>query len=408
MASVRKRSSDQVVISQPNVNSDAAELMFDIAGLSQPCLRFETTREFVSFLPQTSEAALMGLLVPAMAAGKNIVVSGRVSETLVFNIEKNIIPLLLRTMPGLMGIDIVAPDKVETKLTGAPAVLTGLSNGIDSLCTCADFLLGDAPKSMRLTHFLFCNIGSHGAASREKSRALFEDRLAAVRSAAAGFQLPVIPVTSNLDAFYESHSFQQTHTYRNASAALALGSRAANYLYSSGISYAGIAVRPDAGDPAYIDPLLLPLIRTETLQCHPVGTGYTRVEKTDIVADLDVARHHLDVCAKTWPNCSICWKCARTLFTAELLGKADNLSQVLDRAKFSPRRDGYAAHILLTARHSSLSREIRELMQSSGFSVKPRHLAIAAVGFLPHRLFRAGVPKMHGLYRRITGFPPDH
>jgi hypothetical protein len=63
---------------------------------------------------------------------------------------------------------------------------------------------------------------------------------------------------------------------------------------------------------------------------------------------------------------------------------------------------------LLTARHSSLNREIRELMQSSGFSVGPRHLAIAALAFLPHRLFRAGVPKMHGLYRRITGFPPGH
>jgi hypothetical protein len=43
-------------------------------------------------------------------------------------------------------------------------------------------------------------------------------------------------------------------------------------------------------------------------------------------------------------NCSVCFKCARTLLTLELLGHLTSFNKVFDR-QYSRIREGYVAHV---------------------------------------------------------------
>ena len=66
-----------------------------------------------------------------MAAGEDMRLDGPVSEELLFRITNYVVPLLYLCIPGTQPIAIHAEDRRKISLKGEPAVLTGLSNGID-------------------------------------------------------------------------------------------------------------------------------------------------------------------------------------------------------------------------------------------------------------------------------------
>ena len=177
---------------------------------------------------------------------------------------------------------------------------------------------------MRITHLLFNDVGSHGPNADPVSASLFAQRTPSIAEVALGLGVPLIRVCSNTDFFYTT-LFAQTHTLRNASVALALQGRASGFLYGSGFPYESISVKPTK-DTAYFDPILLPLLSTESLVCTSAGAAYSRAEKTRLICDSKLAQQHLDVCVVSFPNCSGCWKCARTLLTLDVLGQVEAFS----------------------------------------------------------------------------------
>ena len=155
-------------------------------------------------------------------------------------------------------------------------------------------------------------------------------------------------MNSNLDAFYGRRlSFQQTHTLRNASVALLLQRGLSSWLYASTFPDQNAFVGP-APDLAYSDSVTLPLLSTETLHTALVGGCYSRVEKTQRIADVQDSFDSLDVCVSPYhdgipTNCSACFKCLRTLATLEIGGMLDRYARVFDRARYRRLRDGYLA-----------------------------------------------------------------
>jgi hypothetical protein len=242
-------------------------------------------------------------------------------------------------------------------------VLTGLSNGVDSLTTLLDYY--HDPRihpSQRITHLLFNDVGSQGRSVDRKAINLFEERYKETKKVANKIDLPVIRTTSNLDIFYDGISFQQTHTMRNASVALALQSSGGSFYYSSAYGYKKIGVRPYP-DMCVIDPILLPLLSSEMLECKSVGTGYTRVNKIKALRADKLAQDHLNVCVMEMRNCCICWKCARTLLTIELLGSLNEFSRVFDLDKYYRIRKLYMAHAWAVGKENVQCAEIIDLMK---------------------------------------------
>ncbi len=114
------------------------------------------------------------------------------------------------------------------------------------------------------------------------------------------------------------------------------------YYYSStGIDYAGFPGSADYYQDRdigiYCEPILLPLLSTESIALIPDGYQYTRTKKTQTIADYEPARRYLNVCTSPvegWRNCSICPKCCRTQMALKSIGKLDYFTQVFDIERY--------------------------------------------------------------------------
>ena len=349
-------------------------------------------------LDDTTDAAVVALLLPAMATGEDLRIDGMVSARLLENL-----PELQRVLKQIIPPLRVVQFHAEAVHYGQPrptaGVATGFSGGVDSFCTLADYFYDHPPGPGRITHLLFNNVGSHEAGGES----LFRRRYRRLLPVASRMGLPLLVVNSNLDAFYGRRlSFQQTHTLRNASVALLLQRGLSSWLYASGIPDQDAFVGP-APDLSYSDSVTLPLLSTETLHTASVGGCYSRVEKTQHIADVQDSFDSLDVCVSPYhdgipTNCSACFKCLRTLATLEIGGLLDRYARVFDRARYRRLRDGYLAglstsedpcakEVVRFAEQRQLALPVNSLWRSIRFQVLRRWNSVhdRLLGPLKHR-----------------------
>lgn len=400
----------EIVIMPPEIRDVGSEvqLHFAVDGLTERSLWFTVEREFAGFIANRLDAALVALLPAAMYLKKNIYLNGDVSEDLMFNVNRYVVPLSVAAMPGVGRVRATAANQVSASSRNVGhGVFSGLSCGIDSFATVHDYLLSDTvPNGLQITHFLFNEVGAHGNSRQQRTRELFEVRLEAIKTVAALLGRPLIRVNSNVDFFY-TNPFQQTHTFRNAAVAHALAGGARHFLYSSGLSYSSIHAEP-ATDTAEIDPILLPLLSTTGLTCHSAGAGYSRLEKTAIVSKIATAAGHLDVCTKGYPNCGSCFKCARTIFSLELLGQLDRFSGLFSIEAYRKAEAGYLAHVRSAEYSHPFLGELRRASEQSNRVLNTKdHLRIGLARILRRVIGRwrlAGSWRLHRAYGRLTNF----
>ncbi|HYD18082.1 MAG TPA: hypothetical protein VEF76_06365, partial [Patescibacteria group bacterium] len=238
---------------------------------------------------------------------------------------------------------------------------------------------GRVPEGFALTHFLFNNVGSHGQHSAEHDRALFNARSAPLRDCAAAMGIPSIAVDSNLDQFLGG-LFQVTHTLRNVTVALVMQHAFAKFMYSSGYPLGETRVGRD-DNMSRLDPVILPWLGTERLECIAAGGQHTRTEKTRRVLDVPQSRHYLDVCVTPsnapagYTNCGMCWKCIRTAVTIKIYGRLDEYGAVFPRANVELFENLYLIEAM--GGSSPYAREVRDLIRARGYPV-PRAVGVIA------------------------------
>ncbi len=316
-------------------------------------------------LSSDSDAALVAMLLPAMYAGEDIFVSGRVSHNLASIIAGPLQDILSIVMPQLSRVRVVFED-IAHEGRHAPGIATGFSGGIDSFCTLADYYDRPRAPELRVTHLLFNNLGSHGP-----GETLFWERYRRLLPAAQRLDLPFIAVNSNLHELYSSYeglNFLQTHTVRNVSAAMALQNGIGTYLYSSGYRYQDMGLRPTKSF-GYSDMVIIPMISTQQLLAVSVGGEYSRFEKTRKVAKNEIAAEFLDVCVthKGAKNCGRCGKCLRTLLTLDVSGALGEFSAVFDIESYREVRSRFIARCLRS--RDPYVVEILDAMPAHGFKV---------------------------------------
>mgnify|MGYP003577444638 FL=1 len=87
-----------------------------------------------------------------------------------------------------------------------------------------------------------------------------------------------------------------------------------------------------------------------------------------MVTEFEPSRRYLNVCvdpAFEGRNCSVCFKCRRTLMTLELLGKAEDYREVFDLEKFRATKNSYLARVL-RYKKGSFDAEIADLIRQKG------------------------------------------
>ncbi len=356
---------------EPRLSREGEEFVYratvTTAGRSSD-LWYRVPGEFGALVSRRSDAALVALILPAMAAGEDLEFEGTVSERLLVALSGPFQRLVCQLLPSLRPTKIDAHDVRAAAGERAPGVATGFSAGVDSYAVLVDYHFRSAPRRHKITHLLFNDVGSHG----DGGERLFRARLSRLLPVAANLGLPIVPVSSNLEAFYDRRlDFQRTHTVRNLSVAFLLQEGVGSFLYASTFSYADLFVGP-THDMACADPLILSLLSTETCEAVSVGSEYTRVEKTLRVAELPISHQTLDVCvhgAHLGPrtNCAACWKCLRTLLTLEIAGKLELYEPCFDLEVYrANRRRGCE---LLLSGADPLQREVLRFAVDRGFEL---------------------------------------
>ncbi|MEJ2053744.1 MAG: hypothetical protein P8X42_07470 [Calditrichaceae bacterium] len=381
-------------ISKPNIIEKENNLIYSVnvnddSGSRE--LWYSIDHKYKNLVSDSLDTALTALLIPAMRAGEDIYLQGKISERLYFNSSKSIQTILAAIIPNLKIISIF-PNDIQVGDQSAPGVATGFSGGIDSFNVLADHHYRKQPKGFQFTHLLYNNIGAHTRGGEK----LFKERYDRLRETAEEkIGLPFIAVNSNLATFYHKISFGKTHTLRNASVAFLLKKGIGRFMYASTYQYHDIFIG-SSKDLAYSDPVILPLLSTKTLDLISIGSESTRVEKTIKVAQIKDSYESLDVCidVKGKNNCSTCWKCKRTLSTMEIAGVIKRYNKIFNRALYRKVRRDYYAEIILGKDY--FLKEIKAFAKNEGFHFP----------FLTYVSVYTGIKHIRDFIKKIIKIPP--
>lgn len=385
------------------------QTLIDSGGTRQT-LWYEVDARYQPYLStETLDGFLVGLLLLAMKRGEDIEIEGMISERLYYNITNYYQHLISGFLPEFQVVGIKPQG-----LTGAPlpnhkgGVVAGFSAGIDSLCTVFEHLYWNPPPSYSLTHLLFNNVGAHIEGNPEAYQEICESHYRMAHMCAKELGLELVRVDSNLANILQM-SFVNSHTTRNISCALILQRLFGKFLYSSGKPYRDFAYAPiKTGVLGHVDPAANHLLSTETMESIATGLRWTRVEKTDLITQHDIATRFLNVCVrqeKDGRNCSLCWKCCQTLLTLELLGKMEKFNQVFDIIRFRRIRYIYLCSVF-ARRHDEYIRDIFEYARKNHF---PWPWGCRPIGWLLSLLPKPAIKRLLGGVRLlILFFPKEH
>jgi hypothetical protein len=313
------------------------------------------------------DSFLVGMLYPAMELGENILIKGKVSSKLLFNINNYIIPLICSFSNKVKKIKVEA-EEISYKNYAGTGVGTGFSGGVDSFSTVYDHYELEKDKKHKINSFLFLNVGSHGNGDEKEVYSKFMKRYDFLKKFPEEIGLEFIPVNSNLYKFHP-WGHQLTHTLTSVSGILILQKKYCKYYYASaGLSYIESFkffeewLEHDIG---IFDPILLSLLSTESLELVSDGIQYTRVEKVKNIINYEPVSRYLNVCVSgedTHENCSVCSKCCRTLMTLDSLGKIEEFSSLFDIKKYRKEAERrYLAEQVLNQDKNAYARDNVEL-----------------------------------------------
>ena len=355
---------EALITSPPRVarDGDRVRVTTDVSGRSP--LWFSVEERFADLLGDRADHVAISLLMPAMKEGRDLHVGGTLTDSLLHQCNGDLQRLLRLIHPDLREIRVTA-DASAPPPARAAGVAAGFSGGVDSFATLSEYFWADeVPTSLRITHLLNDNVGSHGHHGDELWRA----RRAPLEQAAGEFGLPFVTVDSNLDEHYPRIGFIESVTMRNAAVPHLLGAGIGHLHLASAIPFS--AVRIDtSGEIARFDPFLVPLLSTAAVTVSSANSGLTRVQKTLALIGRPEARY-LDVCTDDDPsrlrNCSACPKCMRAMLTLEMAGHLDEFCpQPFSLEPYLRRRDAFITSVLSS--DGPYPREIREYAKEIGW-----------------------------------------
>lgn len=351
---------------------------------------FATPKNYSEYLCKTHmDAFVVGLLYPAMQYGEDIIIEGCISKKLLFNINNYVIPLLMSYSDTAKKIKVSAENSTSEQFIGN-AVGTGFSGGVDSFCTIYDHYEEEVDTVRKINSFLFLNVGSHGQ-DQDESQSKFMKRYKYLSAFPREIGVEFIPLDSNLHQFHP-WGHQETHTLTSVSGVLAMQKHFSKYYYSSSgldykdiINFASQYKGVDVG--AFCDPILLPLLSTETTEFIFDGAAHTRTDKVLNIASYEPTFRFLNVCVSgddTHENCSKCSKCLRTLLALDLSGNLENYSNLFDIDKYKKLKPDYIYQQVAAKKNNAFAKANIDLAEKNQLKL-PSYFKSSSYVLLNHR-----------------------
>ena len=357
-----------------------SNIEYKVLDLNNKTMWFEVPIENKNmFNTQVYDPFFLVPLYLAMFFHTNLKICGKMSKKLYFNTINYIQKILCNFSNHLGKIEIEVDGFSTVSSDDSKLVGTGISCGIDSLSTIYDHFVIESDMEYRINSLFLFNCGTHGPFDSPKTSRVFEARYQLNKTAAEDLRLPIYVVNSNLHEFRNEtidKNFEKSTFFALYSCVLALQGSISKYYVSSaceyndiltyGLSYQNIDV---AG---FSESYLIPLIQTETLSLIIDGCQYKRSEKTERIADWQIAQKHLNVCVNTdnhAHNCSYCSKCIRTLMILDAMGKINKFEQVFDLDTYYKKKELNMMEITLKNGKDCFSTDIYNYANAHGMKM---------------------------------------
>lgn len=323
----------QMVIGAPCVikNETSAVLQSKITvGSVEKTVEFSVSHQYGDYLCyERADAFLIGLLNWAMRERCDIICEAPVTEELLSQINRELVPALVKYSGKLYAPRITARTE-NGELPCAGAVGTGCSLGVDSLHAIRS-LTSDEYPGLKLTHLLINNVGAY-TFHNKTNYGRYEFQVENARRFAKEFGYELIVTDSNFaEAFPQEHI--KTHLYSSLFGIYALRKLWKVYFYaSSGCDmeeYFNLSHNEEYDTSCY-EMFGFPCLSIPQLNVRMESAHLERFEKLRTLAEYEPSHRYLNVCTNTGRNCGRCPKCRRTLWALEALGVLDKYRDVFD------------------------------------------------------------------------------
>ena len=301
----------------------------------------ETDEKFIDGVQENYDGFLVLVLVVAMKKNEDIVIDGKVSFKLYYNIVNHIMPIIKIIHPDFEIIKIKVNGFTDEKFDTNYGVGCGLSCGVDSLCCIEDYYFKQC-KSYKLTHL------TNFFAGATTNRTVYENKLVNIGNYVDEIGLDFMQVNTN---FYKINNLehQYFHTLRNLSIPLFFQKLFNKYYYASSFSYVNSKIIPGSQSITSTEPILIPFLSTENIEIILHGAQYSRLRKTNIISHNKLAFKYLDVCVhpnyyetiQEKINCSKCFKCLRTCATLDYYNALYKFENVFDLEIYNKYKKEY-------------------------------------------------------------------
>ena len=288
---------------------------------------FETDEKFAESISCNPNAFLVACILPAMHHGeKRIVVDGSVCPELKENLV-DVMGWLRHWYEPNYNFPLIEAETVASQENSFSANKTGFffSGGIDSLA-----VLRANRLNYPLTHPGSFKYGLliHGQNIESDNRlSTFKKAFDDLSVLAKGTQIELIPVYTNIrDLEPSSEFFHISH----GSILAAIAHTFVNCFNTISVAATGDIptlplVKKSIIKPHGSHPLIDPYYGSRNMRIRYDGLSLSRLDKTRLIADWDVALDNIRVCGSNWPgkNCGHCEKCVRTMLSLLALGVLD-------------------------------------------------------------------------------------
>ncbi|KPL07093.1 hypothetical protein AMJ86_05920 [bacterium SM23_57] len=322
---------------------------------------YRVPEPYGAYFTTQNDAFLVPGIVCGMVLGEELEVRGNVSPKLAYHLEEYQHILNFRFPDLLQRVNVdyerLAPLAVKPKAVG-----TTFSGGVDSLFTLWNHLPQNQPDpDYQVTHGLFIK-GFDILHTAERNYRLLYDQYVLW---ADKIGLALIPIETNIVGItHKRLPLSYFHGPHILSCGISLGGLFQRFFMPSSWDYYCLRKKAYSSDP-----LVDPLLSTETLDIIHHGATHRRGEKIEMIADWELAQNILWVCQEHkfeiagW-NCSRCDKCFRTMIPIFVLGKLDkfktfakpiksNYEGLRWARKFSLRHDFFTEMFPFIKKHKS-------------------------------------------------------
>lgn len=281
---------------------------------------YEVDDDVASSLSESGNAWLVALLPLAVTLGEPLRLGNALVDPLLLANAAKLMEIWRSWYPSLSVVPIEANARDRGSSAGAAKTVSFLSGGIDSYCTA----LAHREEPPIIDEFLLV----HGFNIPLADRQAFAEMQTVLEKAAAHLGHPLISVETNIKVtrLRAARWGQLFYGSALASVGLALEKRYANVIISSSLHDAHLM-------PWGSHPLTDPLCSTSRTHILHDGSRWTRLEKTERVAQDAGLLDLLHVCAVSFSdrNCGACHKCYLTMITLELLGLLERCTSFPER-----------------------------------------------------------------------------